>query len=368
VLKIELPGSGDLSRRLGTDADLNRMNVGSSFLAQNAGKRSMTLNLKHPEGRGIFGELIGEADVLVENFRPGVLAALGFGWEELQIRNPRLVYCAISGFGSDGPMSVRPAYDQIVQGLSGMMHLTGQSDNGPTRVGFPICDTFGGMTAAFAIAAALVRRERDGQGSFLDISLLDSALSAMGWAVSNWLIGGQEPERMGNDNFTASPSGTFATAEGLLNIAANQQSQYEALCEAVARADLVSDNRFVTRADRLENRSALTAELTIAFAARSATEWEEILNPLGVPAARVLTVPEACQLSQVDHRNVIADFGPIPGGDRHLLAVTTGFQVDGKAVRPLAPPPTLGEHTDQELAKTGRKGKRAEALREDGVV
>jgi crotonobetainyl-CoA:carnitine CoA-transferase CaiB-like acyl-CoA transferase len=368
VLKIELPGTGDLARHLGVDAELNRMNTGSSFLAQNAGKRSMTLNLKHPEGKEIFGQLIDEADVLVENFRPGVLASLGFGWEELRARNSRLVYCAISGFGADGPMSQRPAYDQIVQGLSGMMHVTGQADGGPTRVGFPVCDTFGGMTGAFAIAAALVRRERDGNGAYLDISLLDSAVSAMGWTASNWLIGGREPERMGNDNFTASPSGTFATADGLLNIAANQQAQYEALCEVVGRVDLISDNRFATRTDRLENRSLLSDDLTHAFSTRTAKDWEELLNPVGVPAAQVLTVPEACHLDQLEHRKVITDLGPIPGRNEPLLVVTTGFRVDGKSVRPRVRPPALGEHTDRELAKIGVSGSRAEALRKDGAV
>jgi crotonobetainyl-CoA:carnitine CoA-transferase CaiB-like acyl-CoA transferase len=367
VLKIEIPGRGDLARQLGADPDLNRQGMGSSFLAQSAGKRSMTLNLKNPTGKEIFGRLVVDADVLVENFRPGVLASLGFGWQELQDRNPRLIYCAISGFGSDGPMAQRPAYDQIIQGLSGMMDATGHPDTGPTRIGFPVCDTFTGMTGAFAIAAALLRREHTGAGAFIDVSLLDSALSALGWAASNWLIADQAPERLGNDNFTASPSGAFPTADGLINIAANEQAQYEALCAAVGRPDLLTDARFAARAERLANRAALTDELTSALGAHSAKEWEELLNPLGVPAAEVLTLPQACRLDQVDHRETLVDLGTIPGTDRPLRLATTGFQVDGRAARPDLEPPSLGEHTEEQLRRIGWSMSVA-ALRRDGVI
>ena len=367
VLKVEVPGAGDLARQLGADPDLNQRAMGASYLAQNAGKRSMTLNLKDPAGTEIFGELIDDADVLVENFRPGVLASLGFGWDELHARNPSLVYCAISGFGGDGPMAHRPAYDQIIQGMSGIMQVSGQPDAGPTRVGFPVCDTFGGMTAAFAIAAALVRRAGSGEGALIDVSLLDSALSAMGWAASNWLVAGTAPERMGNDNFTASPSGTFATADGLLNIAANQQAQYEALCGAIGRPDLVTDAHFGTRGQRLANRAALTRELTTALQSRTALEWEEHLNSAGVPAARVLSIPDACRLEQIEHRGVLVDLDLIPGTEHRLRLVTTGFQVDGAPVRPSAMPPSLGEHTDEVLGRIGR-GQRADTLRREGVV
>jgi crotonobetainyl-CoA:carnitine CoA-transferase CaiB-like acyl-CoA transferase len=367
VLKIEVPGTGDLARQLGADPELNERGTGSSFLAQNAGKRSMTLNLKHPTGKEILSELVSGSDVLVENFRPGVLASLGFGWDQLRACNSRLVYCAISGFGAEGPMASRPAYDQIIQGLSGMMHVTGESDAEATRVGFPVCDTFAGMTAAFAIASALFRRQQTGEGCSIDISLLDSGLSALGWAASNWLIAGQEPQRMGNDNFTASPSGTFGTADGLLNIAANQQGQFEALCGAVGRPDLVTNPRFADRAQRLTNRAALSSELTAAFGSRPAREWEDLLNSCGVPAARVVTVREACELDQVEQRGVIAEVGAIPGTGRPLRLVTTGFRVDRKANRPAFMPPALGQHTAEELHKIGRR-EQVEKLRAGGVV
>ena len=368
VLKVEMPVTGDLARQLGADPGLNRRGTGSSFLAQNAGKRSITLNLKDERGREILGDLVGDADVLVENFRPGVLASLGFGWEELRDRNPALVYCAISGFGSDGPMAGRPAYDQIVQGLAGVMDATGYPDGGPTRVGFPVCDTLGGMTAAFAISSALVRRAATGEGAHLDVSMLDSAVTGLGWAASNWLVGHQEPRRMGNDNFTASPSGAFETADGLLNIAANQQGQYVALCHAVGRPDLVTDARFADRAARLVNRSALNAELAGALAARPADEWEAVLNPLGVPAARVLSIPEAVELDQVAHRRVIAEVGTVPGTDVPLRVVTSGFHVDGRPACPTTAPPSLGADADAVLAGIGRSAADVAVLRAEGVL
>ena len=185
--------------------------MGTSFLAQNAGKRSITLNLKSQAGKQIFQRLVGTAQVVVENFRPGVMRRLGLGYAALKDANPGLVYCAISGFGQDGPLKDNPAYDQIVQGLSGVMSVTGTKDGSPLRVGYPIADTIGGLTAAFAIAAALVRRGRGGEGEFIDVSMLEATLVTMGWQVSNYLIGGIEPQRAGNDNMTASPSGTFST-------------------------------------------------------------------------------------------------------------------------------------------------------------
>ena len=209
VIKVEVPGSGDLARQLGADPELNRRGMGASFLAQNAGKRSITLNLKSPKGREAFGRLVATSDVVVENFRPGVMDRLGLGYAALKAGKNDIIYCAISGFGQDGPLKFNPAYDQIIQGLCGVMSVTGDAQSAPLRVGYPVADTMGGITAAFAIAAALFRRERSGEGEFIDVSMLEASLVAMGWAVSNWLIAGVRPEPMGNENMTASPSGTF---------------------------------------------------------------------------------------------------------------------------------------------------------------
>ena len=195
VIKIEVPGSGDLARQLGADPELNEIGMGASFLAQNAGKRSLTLNLKHPEGRQIFFKLVEQADVVVENFRPGVMERLGLGFEKLKEINPCIVYCAISGFGQDGPMKDFPAYDQIIQGLSGVMSVTGNYESGPLRVGFPLADTIGGITAAMGITASLSNPERE--AVFIDVSMLESTMATMGWVISNYLTSAVDQMRMG---------------------------------------------------------------------------------------------------------------------------------------------------------------------------
>ena len=291
VIKVEAPGSGDLARQLGADPALNATLMGASFLAQNAGKLSITINLKSADGKAVFRRLVRTADVVIENFRPGVMARLDLGYDELRRERPGLVYCAISGFGQDGPLKDNPAYDQIVQGLAGVMSVTGDAESAPLRAGFPVADTIGGLTAAFAIAAALVRCGRTGEGEFIDVSMLEATLVAMGWQVSNWLIAGVRPQPLGNENMTAAPSGTFATGDGPLNIAANQQQQFETLTRLIGRPDLASDPRFAGREARKTNRLALKAEIEIALKHKSATEWAAIFNAQGVPAGEVLDIP-----------------------------------------------------------------------------
>ncbi|WP_326822624.1 CaiB/BaiF CoA transferase family protein [Streptosporangium sp. NBC_01756] len=344
VVKVEMPGGGDLARRLGPDPELNQEGLGASFLAQNAGKKSVELDLKSPAGRQAFEAMVAGADVLLENFRAGVLARLGYGWDRLRELNPRLVYCAISGFGQSGPMSRAPAYDQIIQGLSGMMSVTGTPETAPLRVGFPICDSIGGLMAALAISAALAGRERGGAGCSLDLSMLEASVSAMGWTASNYLVSGVEPEPMGDQNATAAPSGTFETADGPLNIAANQQVQFEALCRLVGRPDLPADPRFAAREVRKAHRQALNHELNQALRAKTALEWEEILSREGVPAARILTVAQALALDQLSGRGFLTEL-PFPGGDERRVTVAgNGVLIDGTALRPRDPAPLLGQH------------------------
>jgi len=368
VIKVEMPKNGDLARQLGADAQLNQRCMGTSFLAQNSGKKSVTVNLKSEAGKAVLRRLVQGADVLVENFRPGVMDRLGLGYADLRAANPALVYCAISGFGQSGPMKDAPAYDQIIQGLSGMMSVTGAECCAPLRAGYPVADSIGGITAAFAIAAALVGRLRTGEGCLIDVSMLDSAMISMGWVVSNYLLAGEQPRPIGNDNFTAAPSGTFRTGTGLVNIAANKQEQFEALAKAVGRADLITDPRFAERESRKRNRAALTVELERALRQRPAAEWEALLNRLGVPAGRVLSVPEALDSPQIKHRKLLQVFESAPGVDRPLAVARSGFKMSSGDPGVSAPPPGLGEHTNEVLRGIGYSDSEICGLREAGAL
>ncbi|CAM5184159.1 Crotonobetainyl-CoA:carnitine CoA-transferase CaiB-like acyl-CoA transferase OS=Castellaniella defragrans OX=75697 GN=HNR28_003406 PE=3 SV=1 [Castellaniella defragrans] len=369
VIKVEMPSGGDLARQLGADALLNGHKMGASFLAQNSGKRSVSLNLKKESGRDIFMRLLRDADVVLENFRPGVMDRLGLGYSALSDEKPGLVYCAISGYGQTGPLSSAPAYDQIIQGSSGLMSITGDAQSAPLRVGFPVCDTIGGVTAAFAIASALVKRERTGEGSFIDVSMLDSTIVAMGWIVSNHLIAGQPPVPMGNDNFTASPSGTFRTGGGLLNVAANKQEQFESLCRVLGAPDLVGDVRFRDRESRKRYRAELKAELERLFDPCDAEYWEARLNEAGVPAGRVLTVEQALQQAQIKHRELLMSL-PFRSGDgrEEITVARSGFRVNGKPTQVAGAPPALGEHNMEILLGAGYTAQQIEQWSKDGTL
>ena len=366
VIKVEVPETGDLARQLGGDPDLNAKMMGVSFLAQNAGKRSITVNLKSARGKALFMDLMRSADVVVENFRPGVMDRLGLGFDVLKAENPKLIYCAISGFGQDGPLRTTPAYDQIVQGMSGVMSITGAPDTAPYRVGYPVADTVGGMTAAFAVAAALAEPNRTAH--IIDVSMLEATMATMGWVVSNFLIAGKVPAPMGNDNFTASPSGTFNTGDGPINIAANKQEQFEAVCDVVGQPGLKSDSRFAERQARLDNRAELKAVLEQAMATEPAAHWLGLLNKAGVPAGPVLSVPDAIAHPQIAERGMIGEFKDVPGVGRDIKLVRSGYKVDGQPAKVDAPPPTLGQHTENILAELGYSAADIEALREDGAI
>ncbi|MEJ8846132.1 CaiB/BaiF CoA-transferase family protein [Variovorax rhizosphaerae] len=367
VIKVETRNGGDLARQLGADPDLNKRYMGVSFLAQNPGKRSITIDFKHPTGKEVFRKLVQTADVLVENFRPGVMERLGLGYDELLNENANLIYCAISGFGQEGPLRDLPAYDQIIQGMSGVMSITGAPENAPYRVGYPMADTIGGITAAFAIAAALADPQREG-GTFIDVSMLEAVMSTMGWAVSNHLIAGREPKPMGNENVTASPSGTFRTSDGLLNIAANKQEQFEAVCRVVCRPDLIDDARFNDRQSRLQHRFELKGVLEDAMASKSTDEWWRLFNQAGVPAGPVYSVPQALEHPQVADRGMVGTFADAPGVGRDIRLVRTGFKVNGQAPRVDSPPPTLGQHSDEILSSLGYSEQEIEALKLEKAI
>lgn len=368
VIKVEVPGTGDLARQLGADPELNKRYMGASFLAQNAGKKSITINLKSDAGRQVFLNLVETADAVIENFRPGVTDRLGVGYDVLKQVKPDLVYCAISGFGADGPLRNNPAYDQIVQGMAGVMSVTGDKDSAPLRVGYPVADTMGGITAAFAVTAALLGRARTGKGDFIDVSMLESTLVAMGWVVSNWLIAGVKAQPIGNENMTAAPSGTFKTGDGLLNIAANRQSQFESLCTVIGRPELATDPRFVDREDRKGRRYELKALIEEALASNSARHWAKALNDHNVPAGEVLDVPSILEHEQVQSRGLVRRFADAEGVDRPVDVVRAGFRLASGDPAPDSPPPVLGQDTDAILASLGYDAAAIEQLRTEGAV
>jgi CoA:oxalate CoA-transferase len=366
VIKVEHPLGGDLARKLGNVPRLNQELMGTSFLAQNANKRSLTLNLKADEGRKIFLALAATADIVVENFRPGVMARLGLGHDVLRAANPRLIYCAISGFGQTGPDADKPAYDQIIQGLSGVMDVNGDERLHPLRCGFPVCDTVGGLNAAFAIMGALYHRERTGEGQFIDIAMLDSIMPLMGWVAANLLIGGVPPVPMGNDNFTAAPSGVFATLDGFINIAANEQSQWESVCDILGVPELKTDERFQKRDVRKANRKQLTPLLEARLAEHTTAHWVDVLNRNGVPSGEILDLAAALSQSQVEHRGTIQSVAEPGIGQLRLFNLTAKFEKTPASIT--SPPPRLSAHTEAILGELGYAADVVAALRQKGVV
>jgi len=366
VIKIENPKDGDLARKLGVMPALNEQLMGTSFLAQNSNKKSVTLNTKTPEGKEIFKKLVKTADVLVENFRPDVMGRLGLGYQTLAEINPRLIYCSISGFGQTGPDAFKPAYDQIIQGLSGVMDVNGDERLHPLRAGFPICDTVGGLNAAFAIMAALYHREHSGKGQMIDIAMLDSIMPLMGWVAANLLIAGQKPVPMGNDNFTAAPSGTFKTKDGYMNVAANKQEQWEALCDVVGVPELKTDQRFEKRDTRKKNRKLLTPLLEEKFALRPTAEWVELLNGKDVPSGAILELGDALSQPQIKHRAILKDINEKGIGNLKLFGLAAQFSDTPGELN--APPPRLSAHTAEVLSSLGIKEKEFAALKEKKVI
>ncbi len=362
VIKVERPGGGDLARELGADPARNRAGMGISFLAQNAGKKSVTLDMKSPRGKDLLKALVRDADVVVENFRPGVMDRLDLGPEVLRAENPALIYCAISGFGQTGPWRDQPAYDQIVQGVSGVMSITGDADSAPLRVGYPLADTVGGMTAAFAIASALAATPR---GAVLDISMTEAVISTMGWVVSNLMVGGVQPEARGNENMTSAPSGTFATADRPINIAANRDTQWEALARHLGREDLLTEPMYLTREDRKTNRHALRGELEKTLKTRGSADWVAELNALGVPTGPVLSVEDVLYTDQVAGRGLIAD---VPCGGEVLKLAGSPAVVNGQRPLPQSPPPELGQDNDAIWSGLGLSASEIAELRSEGVI
>lgn len=369
VIKIEVPGVGDLSRKLGADPELAQKQMGASFLAVNGGKKSLTLNLKDARGKEIFKKLVRKADVVLENFRPGTMTKLGLDYPVLKEVNPNIIYCAVSGFGQDGPLAQRPSYDQIIQGYCGLMSLTGDQQTAPTRAGYIVCDTMAAVTAAFAVSAALYRREKSGEGEMIDVSMLDTALATMAvWPVSNYLNAGKIPAPMGNDSHTSSPSGTFRTGNGLLNIVVNEQKQWKSLCDVIGHPEYKTDPRLAEARTRMANREVVRELLEAVLKTKSAAEWEYLFNESGVPAGLILNLPDAVHHPQIDSRELLQRFENVPGVGRDVEVSRVGFRLGTEQPHVTSPPPILGQDTDRLLGEAGYSADEISDYRRSGVI
>ena len=348
VIKVEPPGRGDALRYYGTDRRYDGM--APAFIAVNAGKRSVVLDLKQPDDLAMARELIARADVLVENFRPGVMARFGLDAPAMRALNPRLVYCSVSGYGQSGPRRDWPAIDNIVQATSGMMSLGGDPDSPPMRVGFPVVDTLTGQTAAFAILAALLRRERSGEGDFLDVAMFDATIAFMASAVVPWLVSGRALERTGNTGYSGQPtSALFEARDGhRISLGVVQQHQFELLARLLEQPQWLRDPRFADPETRRANATAMQTELSAVLRTRDGADWEHLLSSAGIPCGMVRDIGEAMSLPQLEQRGLRLPVH-IPGlPQREDVAVLgPGFVSGTGAAVPPEPPPRLGEHSAQ---------------------
>lgn len=336
------------------------------FLSSNRNKRSITIDLARAEGRALAWRLLPAFDVVVENFRPGVMEKLGFGADALTARFERLVYCGISGFGATGPYANRPGFDQIAQGMSGFMSLTGTPESGPTRAGIAIADVLGGMFAAHGIQLALIERARTGKGQVVHASLLESMIAVLNWAAGMYFESGIAPGPAGQHHPLASPYGRFRARDGYLNIACGNDAMWEKLVAALGRAEWLADARFENGVSRLVNRDALTAEIDRVLAANDVAHWVDALNRAGIPAGPVLDLAQVFRDPQVLAREMLVEL-PHPAVGTFK---TTGLPVKLSATpgRIQRRPPLLGEHTDEVLAECGIDAGEVRRLRAAGVI
>ena len=363
VIKIEEPGKGDDTRSwppfLGGEA--------TYFLAVNRNKQSLTLNLKAPEGRDILKRLVKKSDVVLENFRTGTMERLGLGYATLKKVNPRLVYCAISGFGESGPEAARAGYDLIVQAESGLMDITGFEDGPPVKVGTSIADLVAGMSAAHGVTLALLARTRTKKGQKVEISMLDAMAALLTYQAGIYLGTGAKPSRRGNKHPSIVPYEVFRAADAYLTLGVANNSLWERCCTAMERPDLVKDSRYAREADRVQNRDTLVPLLNEILGARSADDWLKRFEAVGVPAGRIRTVAEVCESEHLKARGMIVTLPHPKAGKLRVLGVPVRLHATpGKAV---TAPPLLGQHTERVLRTVLGVGKAdVVRLRKSGVL
>lgn len=356
VIKIEAPGpgGGDQMRNRMIPSKYTEIDMGSAFLALNPGKRSVALDLKSDEGRRVAHRLIETADVVAQNFRGGVAERLGLGWEEVKAIRPDVVYCQITGYGATGPRSKEGAYDGAIQAASGMMSTNGSPQTGPTRTGYFPVDLFTGASAAYAVAAALFRRERTGEGQYLDIAMLDAALNIQAPSIAQWTVDGNPGALIGNTSATHLPTAnSFECSEGTVLMAATMQTHVQAVFEELGLVELLADPRFADSKARIANRTLVDEVLRDAFLADTAVNWARKIGARGVPISRVNSIPEAVAEPQLDHRGTLAEVPPPRGFDQPIRLAMAPYRSAADGPRIDRPPPGLGEHTEEVLSELG---------------
>jgi crotonobetainyl-CoA:carnitine CoA-transferase CaiB-like acyl-CoA transferase len=351
VIKVERPGVGDDLRHYTEHAGAKDMSA--PFVAANAGKRSIALDLKSEQGMEAVRRLAERADVVIENFRPGVPAKLGIDYEQMKKINPRLIYCSLTGFGGTGELKEWAAYDHIVQAMSGIMWLNGEPEQGPLKVGLPFADTFSGYVAAFAVMTALFQRERTGQGQFIDIGMLDATLVLLSQGIATFGMSGVAPIRTGNRGYRlVATADTYATQDGYLSIGANHQHQFVAMCQALGWDDILNDARFADHKARSANNGALRDTLERHFAQASASELEQKLAAASVPVSKVRTIAEIVDHPHVKERGMFVDT-TVPGLEQPVRLTGSGFRFGDDAPLRTAVVPGIGQHTEEILREIG---------------
>jgi crotonobetainyl-CoA:carnitine CoA-transferase CaiB-like acyl-CoA transferase len=364
VIKVEPPGRGEMSRKAmgffmkGDDT--------AAFLAINRNKRSVTLNLKAPEGRQIFTDLVRDADVLVENFRPGVTANLGIDYERLAAANPRLIYASISGFGQTGPHALRAGFDLIAQGMSGVMSVTGEPHGDPVKCGIAISDLGAGLFCAFGILNAYIARQRTGHGQYIDTSLFEAALALSVWETAELWATGRVPQAFGSAHRLTAPYQAMRTQDGYVTVGGNNHRLWVRLCETIGRPDLLEDERFATNDDRMANREQLAEELDKTLQTATTAEWVRRFEEAGFPAGPIYNYQEVFEDPHTIERGMLEQYDHPVEGTVNTLGIPVKLSKTPGSVRLHAP--LLGEHTDDVLLEAGIDDERIAALRDEGVV
>ncbi|CAN5540104.1 CoA transferase [soil metagenome] len=364
VIKLEIPPGAPG----GDDMIGGRSHNRADYENLHRNKQSLTLNMKEPEGLGILHELVKQADVFIENYRPDVKHRLGIGPDALRAINPRLVYASISGFGQDGPYAGWPGFDSIAQGMGGLMSVTGKPGDGPMRVGIPIADLCSGHFCAQAVMAALLEREVTGEGQWVQTSLLESQIAMLDFQAAQWLIDGKVPVSSGNEHPLTVPTGVFATRDGYLNLAAIGQNMWKRLCEALEVPHLIDEPGFGSDPERVHNRARVNALIGDAFKTRDTTDWNERLLKAGVPCGPIYSVDAMFEDAQVRHLGMARPMHLPDLGEVAVVGLPMNFSRHPRAEGPMVPAPQMGEHTDEILAGLGMSPEHIGSLRARCIV